>query len=75
MFFALVNKFLFTTLPRLVWPRPPQVFAWDDPEKWKKEKIINDPAYYARNAGVELEDIVVESEDGFYLKSVRAFPS
>jgi len=66
--FALIHKFIFLTLPRFFHPRPKQTFEWDEPEKWKKEKIINDPKYYAQNAGVELEETTVESEDGFYLK-------
>lgn len=66
--FALLNKLLFLTIPRFFYPRAPQVFDWDEPEKWKKEKIVNDPQYYAQNAGLELEETIVESEDGFYLK-------
>lgn len=56
----------------MVRPLRAQRFAWDDQAKWKDEKIINDPTYYARSAGFDFEERVVESEDGFFLKWVRS---
>lgn len=44
------------------------MFSWDEATRWKDEVITNDPAYYARAVGFDLEDITVETEDGFLLK-------
>jgi lysosomal acid lipase/cholesteryl ester hydrolase len=72
--YALTSTLLFKTIPSYIrHPPKPSTFAWDDPAKWAKERIVNDPAYYAEGAGVKLEDLVVETEDGFLLKCVPAF--
>lgn len=68
--FALASRILFVTIPQFFRPPKPQSFPWDNPSKWAKEKVINDPTYYARNAGFDLQKITVESEDGFLLQSV-----
>ncbi|TDL29009.1 alpha/beta-hydrolase [Rickenella mellea] len=44
---------------------------WEDCEKWKKEKCSEDVRYYAQQAGFDIADEEVETEDGFYLRMHR----
>ncbi|ODN74232.1 hypothetical protein L202_07677 [Cryptococcus amylolentus CBS 6039] len=59
-------------LPKWVWPDRPMKFPWDDEEYWKKEKTVSkDPAFYARQVGMDIEHQTVETEDGYFLKMHR----
>lgn len=44
-------------------PRP-----WDNPEKWKKEKLVKDVKYYARSCGYDIIDQTLTTEDGYHLR-------
>lgn len=59
-------------LPR--WMRPGQIkkFPWDDDRYWRKEgrKISKEPRDYARQVGMDIENQEVETEDGYFLRSV-----
>lgn len=66
--YALTQQFLFIRLPRLLRPAAPPSFDWEDPPRWVKEHIVNDPKYYARQIGFDLDEREVETEDGFLLK-------
>lgn len=57
-------------LPKWIWPDRPRKFPWDDEEYWKKEgrKVSKDPAFYAKQVGMDIEHQTVETDDGYYLK-------
>lgn len=57
----IVNTLLGKNKPRL--PR-----AWDNPEKWKKEKLVKDVKYYARSCGYDIIDQTLKTDDGYYLR-------
>lgn len=44
-------------------PRP-----WDEPEKWKNEKLVRDVKYYARSCGYDIVDQEVITQDGYKLR-------
>lgn len=50
---------------------PRQVFEWDQKDKWSGEESTRDVQYYARQAGFDIVDEEVETEDGFLLKVHR----
>ncbi|OWT37789.1 lipid particle protein [Cryptococcus neoformans var. grubii Br795] len=60
-------------LPKWIWPERPRKFPWDDEEYWKKEgkTVSKDPAFYAKQVGMDIEHQTVETEDGYYLKMHR----
>lgn len=57
-------------LPKWIWPERPRKFPWDDEQYWKKEgkTVSKDPAFYAKQVGMDIEHQTVETEDGYYLK-------
>lgn len=59
-------------LPR--WLRPGEIkkFPWDDDRYWRKEgrKISKEPRDYARQVGMDIENQTIETEDGYFLRSV-----
>jgi lysosomal acid lipase/cholesteryl ester hydrolase len=57
-------------LPQWIWPTKKKVFPWDNDAYWRKEgrKVSKEPRDYARQVGLDIEDQVVETEDGYYLK-------
>lgn len=57
----IVNTLLGKNKPRQ--PRP-----WDNPEKWKKEKLVKDVKYYARTCGYDIIDQTLTTEDGYHLR-------
>lgn len=57
----IINTLLGKNMPRL--PRP-----WDDPAKWKKEKLVKDVKYYARSCGYDIIDQTLTTEDGYHLR-------
>ncbi|CDZ98439.1 Triglyceride lipase-cholesterol esterase [Phaffia rhodozyma] len=72
--YALTAAFFKKTLPSWFWKKTPPSFEWDEATRWKDEVITNDPAYYARQVGFDLENLVVETEDGFLLRLQRVVP-
>lgn len=57
-------------LPQWIWPTKKRIFPWDNDAYWRKEgrKVSKEPRDYARQVGLDIEDQVVETEDGYYLK-------
>lgn len=57
-------------LPQWIWPTKGETFPWDDDKYWRKEgrKVSKEPKDYARQVGMDIEDQVVETEDGYHLK-------
>lgn len=57
-------------LPKWVWPEKPRRFPWDDDKYWRKEgrKVSKEPRDYARQVGMDIENQVVETEDGYFLR-------
>lgn len=53
-----------------VWIRreQPIVYSWDQPEHPKKERVVNDVSYYARQVGFDIVDEEVETADGYLLR-------
>jgi len=45
-----------------------EVFEWDDPAKYWKERNTHDVRYYAWESGFDIVDEEVETEDGFLLR-------
>ncbi|KAF7974323.1 hypothetical protein HWV62_12366 [Athelia sp. TMB] len=50
---------------------PRQAFEWDDRNKWGEEEATRDVRYYAHQAGFDIVDEEVETEDGFLLRVHR----
>lgn len=47
----------------------PNIYAWDEnAPHWKKEKIVKDIGYYARQCGYDIRDEDVETQDGYFLR-------
>ena len=42
--------------------------AWDNPDRWKDEKLVRDVKYYARSCGYDIEDQEIVTEDGYKLR-------
>jgi hypothetical protein len=57
-------------LPRWIWPGPGKKFPWDDEKYWRKEgrKISKEPRDYALQVGMDIENQVVETDDGYFLR-------
>lgn len=55
-------------LPRYLMRKPSKVYEWEDNERWKTEKLVKSPQYYARNCGFDIVDEQVETKDGYYLR-------
>lgn len=55
-------------LPGWLRPVEPVTFPWDDHKRWKSEKCVKDVRYYAREAGFEIVNEEVETEDGYFLR-------
>ncbi|KIR42317.1 lipid particle protein [Cryptococcus deuterogattii 99/473] len=62
-------------LPKWIWPDRPRKFPWDDEEYWKKEgrTVSKDPAFYAKQVGMDIEHQTVETDDGYYLKELAMY--
>ena len=43
-------------------------FEWDDHAKYQKERNTDNVRYYAQEAGFDIVDEEVETEDGFLLR-------
>lgn len=57
----IINTLLGKNKPRQ--PRP-----WDDPARWKKEKLVKDVKYYARSCGYDIIDQTLTTDDGYHLR-------
>jgi len=55
-------------LPRWLRPVKPATFPWDNPDYYKKEKVVKDVQSYARAVGFDILDEQVETADGYYLR-------
>ena len=67
-----VSWAIFASIPTLVgsfW-RQRETFDWDDHKKYRNEKNTKDVKYYARQAGFDIVDEEVETDDGFLLRCV-----
>lgn len=64
-----------TYIPRALTRPPRPQPSWDDPQKWKHERLVKSPQYYAWCCGFDILDEQAETEDGFYLRMhhVRCF--
>lgn len=62
--YALVIRFyLFLTSPST----PPKRRDWDDYKKYKNELITPDPVYYANQAGFDIQNQMIYTNDGYQL--------
>jgi lysosomal acid lipase/cholesteryl ester hydrolase len=41
---------------------------WDDPDRWKNERIVKSVPYYAESCGFGAEEQTVETDDGYFLR-------
>lgn len=67
-----VSWAIFASIPMLVgsfW-RKRETFEWDDHKKYRNEKNTKDVRYYARQAGFDIVDEEVKTDDGFLLRCV-----
>ena len=46
----------------------PKVYSWERPEYRKKERVVNDVSYYARQVGFDIVEEEVETADGYLLR-------
>lgn len=44
-----------------------QSHPWEEPERWKDEKLVKDVRYYARTCGFEIINETVTTADGYHL--------
>lgn len=44
---------------------------WDQPERWKDEKLVKDVRYYARTCGFDIVNETVITRDGYHLRLHR----
>lgn len=51
-------------------PKAPRM-EWDNAEKYSKELLVKDMRYYAQSCGYDLEEHVIETEDGYFLLMQR----
>lgn len=65
---ALASRLLDALLPWRWKPRANKDRPWDDSSRWRKEKTVKDPGYYARSCGFDLVDQTVETDDGYFLR-------
>jgi len=72
--FLVVGWALLASIPALIrgFRREREVFEWDNHAKYRKEKNTHDVTYYAREAGFDIVNEEVETEDGFLLRSISS---
>jgi lysosomal acid lipase/cholesteryl ester hydrolase len=70
--FLVVGWALLASIPALIrgFREEREVFEWDNPAKYRSEKNTHDVTYYAREAGFDIVNEEVETEDGFLLRSI-----
>lgn len=66
-----VTSSIWASFSALLRGTPRQEFEWDQQDKWIGEKSTRDVQYYARQAGFDVVDEEVETNDGFLLKVHR----
>jgi lysosomal acid lipase/cholesteryl ester hydrolase len=59
---------LLAYVPDLFRRKKREAFEWDDHAKYRKEKNTHDVRYYAQEAGFDIVNEEVETEDGFLLR-------
>jgi len=58
-----------TGTPKIFKTTKPHVYPWDENARhWKKEKVVKDIGYYARQCGYDIIDETVETQDGYFLR-------
>lgn len=55
-------------IPKLFSGPKLHVYAWDNTDKMKREKVVKDVQHYARDCGFDIIDEEVETADGFLLR-------
>jgi hypothetical protein len=55
-------------VPAWIRREQPKVHSWDRREHRKKERVVNDVGYYARQVGFDIVDEEVETADGYLLR-------
>lgn len=58
-------------IPRLIRLKGTPLRSWDCHGRWKGEKLVKSPQYYARSCGFDIADEQVETKDGYYLRMHR----
>ncbi|KIM84051.1 hypothetical protein PILCRDRAFT_6891 [Piloderma croceum F 1598] len=71
--FLVVGWALLASIPALIrgFRKEREVFEWDNHARYRKEKNTCDVTYYAREAGFDIVNEEVETEDGFLLRVHR----
>ncbi|CBQ71445.1 related to YEH1-steryl ester hydrolase [Sporisorium reilianum SRZ2] len=62
---------LLAAVPKFFAPTVKEQKEWDDPKRWRKEKLVKDVRYYAASCGFEIVNETVETQDGYYLRMNR----
>ncbi|TKY86984.1 hypothetical protein EX895_003661 [Sporisorium graminicola] len=62
---------LLAAIPKFFAPTVKEQKEWDDPKRWRKEKLVKDVRYYAASCGFEIINETVETQDGYYLRMNR----
>lgn len=62
---------LLAAVPKLLSPSIEEKSEWDDPGRWKKEKLVKDVRYYARSCGFDIVNETCETADGYFLRINR----
>ena len=55
-------------VPAWIRREQPKVYSWERPEYRKKEHVVNDVSYYARQVGFNIVEEEVETADGYLLR-------
>ncbi|KAI3482036.1 hypothetical protein L1887_55351 [Cichorium endivia] len=62
---------LLAAVPKFFAPSVAEQKQWDDPKRWRKEKLVKDVRYYAAQCGFEIRNETVETQDGYFLRMNR----
>lgn len=62
---------LLGAIPRWIRKKPQPQRSWDNPARWKREKLVKSPQYYARSCSFDIADEQVETKNGYYLRMHR----
>lgn len=70
-----VRAYVSTLTAVILWPirgfKPKPKLEWEDPKKWRGEKVTKDARYYAKEAGYDLVPQDVETKDGYILRVLK----
>lgn len=62
---------LLAAVPKFFAPSVAEQKQWDDPKRWRNEKLVKDVRYYAAQCGFEIRNETVETQDGYFLRMNR----